>query len=622
MIEQLRAALADRYAVEREIGSGGMAHVFLARDLKHQRQVAIKVLRPDLGSAVGADRFLREIEIAARLSHPHVLPLHDSGEIQGLPYYVMPYVDGESLRHRLAREKRLSVLDALRIATEVADALAYAHKHGVLHRDIKPENILLSEGHAVVADFGVARAFAAAGGDRLTQTGVIVGSIQYMSPEQAMGGSAVDGRSDIYSLGCVLFEMLTGRPPFVGSTPQAILAQTITQPAPAIESSRPGVSPGVQEIVTRALAKEPGDRFDSAADLASALSGQTMSATLPPMVSVARATRSRRRTLLGAAAVIVALGIAAWVLAYGRTWATGGALSANRIAVLPFAVHGATNLAYLGEGVVDLLSRNLDGAEDLRTVDPGSVMTAVRHSPGTSSVIDAETGRSLGRRMGAGAFVLGSITSVGPRLRIHAGLYNAGGGESGGNATVEGDTAQLLALVDQLAAQLLVKRRPGAEHRLIETAALTTHSLPALKAFLNAEQSLRRGQLDSAIAGYQGAIAEDSTFGLAQYRLAIAAGWHERHSLSTDAVARGLGMGGRLTARDRRLMTAYAGYRRGEADVAEKQYRAILEDFPDDLEAEFELGDLLFQYNPLRGRPRLEARPLLDKVLEHDPGFL
>src|SRR5689334_25189836 len=210
------AALADRYRIERELGAGGMATVYLAEDLKHRRRVAIKVLRPELGAAVGAERFLREIETTANLRHPHILPLYDSGSAGGLLYYVMPLVEGESLRDRLAREKQLPIDDALRIAREVADALSYAHARGVIHRDIKPENILLEGGHAVVADFGIARAVSTAGADRLTETGMAIGTPMYMSPEQAAGDPDLDGRSDLYSLGCVLYEMLGVQAPFTG----------------------------------------------------------------------------------------------------------------------------------------------------------------------------------------------------------------------------------------------------------------------------------------------------------------------------------------------------------------------------------------------------------------------
>src|SRR3990172_6937736 len=224
-LDRLTAALAGRYRIERQLGSGGMATVYLAEDLKHHRQVALKVLRPELAAVLGPERFLREIEIAAKLNHPHILPLFDSGEAEGVLYYVMPYVAGESLRERLSREKQLGIEDALQIAREVADALDYAHRRGVVHRDIKPENILLEERLAAVADFGIARGISVAGGERITATGVAVGTPEYMSPEQASGRGELDGRSDIYALGCVFYEMLAGHPPFTGTTAQEILAR-------------------------------------------------------------------------------------------------------------------------------------------------------------------------------------------------------------------------------------------------------------------------------------------------------------------------------------------------------------------------------------------------------------
>jgi serine/threonine-protein kinase len=620
MLEQLRSSLAGHYEVEREIGSGGMARIFLARDLKHRRPVAIKVLRPELAGAVAGDRFLREIEIAANLSHPHIIPLHDSGTTDGLTYYVMPYVEGESLRARLTRESQLPVADALRIGFEVADALAYAHGRGALHRDIKPENILLSAGHALVADFGIARALFEAGGDTLTATGMVLGTPDYMSPEQAFGREALDGRSDIYSLGTVIFEMLAGRRPFIGTTPQAVLAQIVTEPVPSVRSIRAEIPAHIDEIVQRSLAKEPEKRFGSAAEMAAALSAITSGVTAAPAgVTTASWPPSRMVSLAAAAAILVIVGGGAWMLSHKGSRAL---TAANRIAVLPFAVHGGPQLAYLGDGIVDLLSRNLEGANDVRTVDPGTVITAVRKASAAPSVVDAAAGHALARVVSAGEFVLGSVDGSSSQMRIQASLYEGEEAEPSAHASVEGDTTQLLELVDRLAGELLVKRKAGAEYRLTQTALLTTRSLPALKEFLNAEQNLRRRQLDTAIAGYQRAVAADSTFALAYYRLAVAAGWTDRHALSSEAVTRAQSLSNRLSDRDRRLVSAYAAYRRGDPDAAEREYRAVLDNFPDDLEAEFQLGDVLYQYNPLRGRPRLEARPMLDRVLAHDPGFL
>ena len=274
--DRLKAALADRYAIEREIGAGGMATVYLAEDLKHKRKVAVKVLRPELAATLGPERFVREIEIAAGLSHPHILPLHDSGEADGFLYYVMPYVEGESLRERLDREGKLPVEDAVRLTDDVAAALSYAHDHGIVHRDVKPENIMLTGGRAVVADFGIARAVTAAGGERLTGTGLAIGTPAYMSPEQSMGLEDVDGRSDVYALGCVVYEMVVGRPPFEGTTPQALLAKHAVDTVPGLRTSDPAIPVYVERAVERALAKSPADRFQSASAFAEALTTGTV----------------------------------------------------------------------------------------------------------------------------------------------------------------------------------------------------------------------------------------------------------------------------------------------------------------------------------------------------------
>jgi tetratricopeptide (TPR) repeat protein len=271
LLPKLQAAFAGRYAIERELGRGGMATVYLAQDLKHRRSVAIKVLWPELAAAIGRERFLREIETAARLSHPHILPLHDSGEADGFLYYVMPYVEGESLRDRLNREGQLPIEDAVTIAGAVASALSYAHSHDVLHRDVKPDNILLSHGGAIVADFGIAGAIDAAGGGKLTQTGIVLGTPAYMSPEQGAGERALDGRSDVYSLGCVLYEMLTGEPPFTGSTGQAIIAKRFTDPVPSARRLRETVSLPVDRAIAKALARAPADRFATTQEFAEAL---------------------------------------------------------------------------------------------------------------------------------------------------------------------------------------------------------------------------------------------------------------------------------------------------------------------------------------------------------------
>ncbi|MEP6906079.1 MAG: protein kinase, partial [Gemmatimonadales bacterium] len=278
-IAQLKASLAQRYEIEREIGAGGMATVYLARDIRHDRPVALKLLNPELGAVLGVERFLAEIKVTANLQHPNLLPLFDSGEAEGLLFYVMPFVEGESLRARLEREKQLPIDESIRIAVAVANALEYAHSHGVIHRDLKPENILLQAGQPVIADFGIALAVSKAGGNRITQTGLSLGTPQYMSPEQATGDRVIDGRSDIYSLGAVTYEMLTGEAPHTGSTSQAIIARVLTERPRSMRSTRAAIPEHVEAAVMHALEKIPADRFSTAREFSEALLGRGTAGT-------------------------------------------------------------------------------------------------------------------------------------------------------------------------------------------------------------------------------------------------------------------------------------------------------------------------------------------------------
>ncbi|MDH4045275.1 MAG: serine/threonine-protein kinase, partial [Gemmatimonadota bacterium] len=315
--DQLKVSLADRYVIERELGAGGMATVFLAHDVKHNRKVALKVLRPELAAVIGAERFLKEIEVTANLQHPHILPLFDSGEAGSFLYYVMPHIEGQTLRDKLDQEKQLGVEDAVEISRSVASALDYAHRQGVIHRDIKPENILIHDGQALVADFGIALALSHAGGNRLTETGLSIGTPHYMSPEQAMGDRELDARSDIYSLGAMLYEMLAGDPPYTGSTAQAIVAKVITEKAPPVTQHRDTVPPHVAAAITKALNKLPADRFKSAAEFAEALGNIrfTLPATSAETALAASAIPPFRRSAVTIALVafgVIAAAIAAW----------------------------------------------------------------------------------------------------------------------------------------------------------------------------------------------------------------------------------------------------------------------------------------------------------------------
>src|SRR5262245_3178939 len=334
VLSRLQASLGDRYRVERELGRGGMATVFLAHDLRHDRPVALKVFHPQLGDALG-ERFLREIRVAARLGHPHILTVHDSGDADGLLWYTMPVVDGESLRQRLTREGPLPLEDAVRIGRSVAEALDFAHTHGVVHRDIKPENILLFRGEPMVADFGIALAVNAAGQERLTQTGFSLGTPAYMSPEQTLGGGPVDGRSDIYSLGCVVYETLSGEPPFTGPSPQAVVAKRLTT-APVPISALRDVPQGLERAVQKALARNPADRYATAGDFARALADAASPASATILGAATRVVRGRFRRMPAALVLLALVSGVVW-LVLGRSFKTAPP-SASSLAVLPFTV--------------------------------------------------------------------------------------------------------------------------------------------------------------------------------------------------------------------------------------------------------------------------------------------
>jgi serine/threonine-protein kinase len=410
-----------------------MATVYLASDLKHGRLVALKVLRAELAAMLGSERFLREIQLAAQLQHSHILPLFDSGTADGLPYYAMPYVEGESLRSRITRERQLGLEDALRITREVAAALRHAHAHGIIHRDIKPENILLTrEGSVLVADFGIARAVDVAGGERLTETGLALGTPSYMSPEQAAGDGQLDGRSDLYALGCVLYEMLAGQPPFGGPTAQAILARHAVDPVPSLRTVRSTVPLGVEHAIDKALAKVPADRFATAGEFVTALD----QAATAGMVLRRRARVRSRWLLLGAGAIIILL------LSIGsalRRSASVAPLNPELVAVLPFRTAGASpELAWLHEGLVDLLAIALGTDGALRAVEPRAVLSAWGRLAGEhSEEITPEAARDLAESVGAGSVIDGGVVGTPGHLTLTAALLAYPGGPGTARASVQ-----------------------------------------------------------------------------------------------------------------------------------------------------------------------------------------
>ncbi len=496
LLASLQAALAGRYTIERELPGGGMATVYLARDLKYHRPVALKVLSPELAfSATSTERFLREIDTTARLDHPFILAVLESGAVDDVPWYTMPYVRGESLRDRLSREKRLPIADAVRITREVADALDYAHRAGVVHRDIKPDNILLSDGHARVADFGVARAIAAGSAESLTGK-AIVGTLAYLSPEQA-GGAKVDGRADLYALGCVLYELLAGSPPFVRDTAQALIAAHLTATPPAIETVRPETPPEVRAAITRALAKDPTTRFATGAEFRDALGAvsETRARPIP---------RTMRIALLGAAVVVVAA--VAVLLMRPRSRAT---LDPNLVAVAPFDVL-APNQELWREGLVDILSRNLDGAGPLRTVSPTVVIRRWRDQA------DPTTASELSRQTGARLVIFGELVGAGTdSVRLAATVYDGGTERALAELEVYGSTNRMDRVADSLTVAVLRELSRTRPIGAVRLSSLGSSSLLAIKAFLQAEQFYRDGQWDSSLAYARRAVAIDSTFTLA-----------------------------------------------------------------------------------------------------------
>ena len=430
-LELLRAALAGRYRLEREIGAGGMATVYLAGDVKHDRNVAVKVLRPDLAANLGAERFLREIKIAANLQHPHILPVHDSGEAGGFLYYVMPYVDGLSLRQKLQRDGVLPIHEGVRILRDVADAMASAHQHGVVHRDIKPENVMLSGRHALVTDFGVAKAVSqATGTNNLTTAGIALGTPAYMAPEQAMADPLTDHRADIYAFGVLAYEVLTGEPPFSGMSPQAVVAAHITTPAAPVATRRPGIPPALAALVMRCLEKRAADRFQSAEELIPVLegaltpSGGSTPAGMPPARAMT-GTMSRARQLGVAIAIValvaaVALGWRALSSADSAGAARGGAdtREPKSIAVLPLVnVGGDSTQEFFADGMAEELANALGKV-------PGLRVAARTSSYAFKGRRDLDV-REVGEKLNVGAVLEGSVRRVGERIKVSVQLMDA-----------------------------------------------------------------------------------------------------------------------------------------------------------------------------------------------------
>jgi hypothetical protein len=543
LLEDLRKSFADSYRVEEELKGGGMSRLFMATDLALNRKVVIKILPPELTSDMMAARFKREAEVTAHLQHPHILPIITAGVKQGLMYYIMPFISGESLRERLNREHKLPIDNAVSILCEVASALAYAHKQGVIHRDIKPENILLQDGQAVLADFGIAAALAGPAhvtGERLTRTGMSIGTVGYMAPEQSLGGSDVDSRADIYSLGVVAYEMLAGKAPFAGASTQAILAAHLTKPPPPIDRLREDVPIPVCRAIEKALQKDPANRFQTASEFGSACATQTGRRSAISKIPVFRDLHRFPIGKIAAGVVVAVLVLAgAW---YVRQRPPAIPNETVTVVVAPFDV-STRALRVWHEGMVDLLARNMDGAGLLRVVPPVLVIRNWQES--ARSV--REPAVQLAQRTKAQYAIYGSLVpALSDSVRLHFELADA----ATDSVIADGDIIHVD--VKQLANALTLRVLDalGQRHRIgaVRATSIGSDSAQALKAFLEGEQHYRRTSWDSAWVSYTRAISIDTGFALALRRAGQVSAW--RHS-EGDSLTRSFAL--RAGARNRNL---------------------------------------------------------------------
>ncbi|MFI5309868.1 MAG: protein kinase [Gemmatimonadales bacterium] len=574
--------LRDRYEIERPIGAGGMATVYLARDRRHDRAVVVKVMHAELMGGDAADRFLREIQLTARLQHPHVLPLLDSGIADGTSYYVMPYVPGESLRARLDREGPLPIDVVLQVTGDVASALDYAHAQGVIHRDIKPENILLGADHAIVADFGIARALGDVGGTRLTATGLAVGTPAYMSPEQATG-SATDARSDLYSLGCVLYEMLTGHAPFSGRTPQEVMVRHAVDSVPTLRAARPGLSPVLETVIATALAKAPADRYQTGRALMDAL---TATAT----TQIGTVHHGVRRRWKGVA--LVGAGVLAMSLILWRSTAEGAFGSRDWILVGDF----------VGDSLDPSLARALRGAlmvslQQSRyvNVEPASAVSATFRMMGRpdSTTLTEAVAREAGLRMGARAVLVPALSRLEPNVLLTARVLSPQSGDEILSVQERAaGRAQLLEALDRLAVG--VRKQLGERLRAAEPVVplhrATTGSLEALRAWTLGNEHFRNGRYNEAQGEYERALALDSNFAMAHKGLAVTLYWLNQRAKGDPHFERALALRDRMTDREFLLIQAEVAQWRERTDSAVQLYHQVLSRYPDDLSARFSLG--------------------------------
>jgi serine/threonine-protein kinase len=609
LLDRLSAVLSGRYQVERELGHGGMALVFLARDLKIDRQVAIKVLRPELTQSIGAERFVREIQIAANLQHPHILPVFDSGQTDGLLYYVMPYVEGATLRTHLEREGQLSIEECLRITREVAEGIDEVHKHDIVHRDVKPENIFLSGDHAVLADFGIAHAYTEAGGATFTDSGIAVGTPQYMSPEQVAGDQRIDGRCDVYQLGCVVYEMLTGGPPFEGPTTQAVILKQLQERVPSLDIVRPGIPGGMVKAVEKALAKVPADRFRTALDFARALeSGAEVSAA-------PGGKRAVRTTAIAGIALAVGL-LLGWRLLYPP----GLPLDPNRVVVFPLAETGLQRLEPgIGGLVAEMIGTALEGAEALRWTYGGSWLQGEER--GDPSRVSVQLADSIAERVRARYHVLGSVVERGDSAHVILRLHDVRLHDE-----VDQRTAPGLVHIDSVVrsgyrATIGIVADLLEGDRAVDLSAVIERNPAAVTLWMRGDQEYRRSRFAQALEFYRRALESDSLLAMAALKGALAANWEHRNDEAEDLLAVALRPTSGLAENHVHFALGLQHYFTGNADSAIARFTAALDRDPDWPEAWTALAETHRHLLADGSNPDSIAVAGFQRAIEVDPEF-
>jgi serine/threonine protein kinase/tetratricopeptide (TPR) repeat protein len=602
----LPAVLDGRYAIAREIGRGGMATVYLARDLAEGTDVAVKVLSPDLAPLLGAERFAREIRITSTLCHPNILPVLDSGAADGHPYYVMPFVDGESLAQRLRREGQLPIEDALDLACQVAEALGAAHDDGFVHRDIKPSNILLSDGRALLADFGIARTIDTLTNEKLTESGVALGTASYMSPEQASGGR-VDSRSDLYSLGCVLFEMLSGGPPFTGASSQSVRARHVVDPVPSIHTVRTTVTPSLERVIVKSMAKVPADRYADARHFIEAIRAvdltETATATSPPR-------RIGRLLPIAAGLVALVVAVVAWRLIAGR----GVRTDANRVMVFPLIVPaGYTGPRSIGEDVSTMIGNALDGAGALRWIDGWPLLGRAQRDDIRTLTVDRARALAISRR--CGYYVTGRLVARGDSADVFLELKDVAGDSTVARGKASGPSTDAWRLGLRAVNTVLPALIPSGPPDV--AAEWADRDPGAVASYLAGEAAFRRVHLSEALAHYRDAVKADTSFGLAAVRGAQAATWNHRSSEAASFIQTALRQ--KLSPRYSHFALGYAAYLEGRADSSAAELHRALAIDPEMTVAWMQLGEVYTHLLPGAGRVDSLASDAFETAHRLDP---